>query len=235
MKKTVATLLLGVAALIAAAAHAEDKPVYDRIAFAVSAEKEVVNDVLTATLYAEQQGQDTVALSKTVNEAITWALETAKKEPAVENRTLDYTTTPVYDDNNRISGWQVRQSIQLKSRDSNALSALLGNLQAKLRIEGIAYSVSPEVQAATEDELVGNALAAFKKRAELVKTSMGRSEYRVVRVDVQSANDFPQPFFRMAAMEAGSAAAPAPPPPSLEGGKQKLRVNVQAEIELSLN
>lgn len=233
MKKTVAALLLGVAALIAVAAHAEDKPVYDRIAFAVSAEKEVVNDVLTATLYAEQQGQDTVALSKAVNEAITWALETAKKEPAVENRTLDYTTTPVYDDN-RISGWQVRQSIQLKSRDSNALSALLGNLQAKLRIEGIAYSVSPEVQAATEDELVGNALAAFKKRAELVKTSMGRSEYRVVRVDVQSANDFPQPFFRMAAMEAGSAAAPASPP-SLEGGKQKLRVNVQAEIELSLN
>jgi predicted secreted protein len=34
-------------------------------------------------------------------------------------------------------------------------------------------------------------------------------------------------------MDAAPMAAPAPP--SLESGKQKLKVNVQAEIELSIN
>ena len=56
MKQQLAALLLGMAAW--GVTHAADTPVYDRIAFTVSAEKEVPNDVLTAVLYAEQQGQD---------------------------------------------------------------------------------------------------------------------------------------------------------------------------------
>ncbi|HRJ52739.1 MAG TPA: SIMPL domain-containing protein [Candidatus Thiothrix moscowensis] len=230
MKKQLAALLLGMFALNAA--HAEEsKPVYDRVAFSVNAAKEVPNDVLSAVLYAEQQGQDTVAMADAVNQAITWAMAIAKQESAVESRTLNYTTNPVYADG-RISGWQVRQSIQLKSKDSKVLSGLLGKLQEKLRIEGINYSVSPEMQAETEKALIDQALKNFKDRAEQLKTGMGRAEYRVVRLDVQSVgNDFPQPMYRMAAMEA----AGAPAPPSLEGGKQNLQVNVQAEIELSIN
>jgi predicted secreted protein len=230
MKKQFAALLLGLSAL--SAAHAEDKPVYDRIAFAVSAQKEVPNDMLSAVLYAEQQGQDTAAMADSVNQAITWAMDIAKKETAVENRTLDYTTNPSYTDG-RVTGWQVRQSIQLKSKDSKVLSGLLGKLQEKLRIQGINYTVSPEVQTSTEDELINTALANFKKRADQIKTSMGRAEYRVVRLDVQAVGgESPQPpMYRMAAMSADAA----PAPPSLEGGKQNLQVNVQAEIELSIN
>lgn len=230
MKMPLAALLLGLSVL--GVVHAEDKPVYDRVAFSVSAEKEVPNDVLSAVLYAEQQGQDTVAMADSVNQVITWAMGIAKQEAAVESRTLDYTTNPIYTDG-RISGWQVRQSIQLKSKDSKALSGLLGRLQEKLRIEGISYAVSPEVRTQTEKLLIEEALKNFKARAEQVKAVMGRTEYRVVRLDVQSANDFQPPMMRMAAMEAAVAAAPAPP--SLESGKQNLKVNVQAEIELSIN
>lgn len=229
MKKSIAALLLGLAAL--STAHAEDKPVYDRIAFAVTAAKEVPNDMLAAVLYAEQQGQDTAAMADAVNQSITWALELAKPETAVESSTLNYTTNPVYTDG-RVTGWQVRQSIQLKSKDSKVLSGLLGKLQEKLRIEGINYSVSPEVRAETEKTLIDQALKNFKDRAEQLKTGMGRAEYRVVRLDVQAiGGESPQPpMYRMAAMSADAA----PAPPSLEGGKQNLQVNVQAEIELSL-
>lgn len=233
MKTTLAALLLGMAAL--GSAHAEDsKPVYDRIAFAVNASQEVSNDVLTAVLYAEQQGQDTVAMADTVNQAISWALALAKQQTAVESRTLNYTTNPVYTDG-RVTGWQVRQSIQLKSKDSKVLSGLLGQLQEKLRIEGINYSVSPEVQTATEKTLIEQALKNFKERAEQLKTGMGRAEYRVVKLDVQAVgNEFQPPLYRMAAMDTAGA-APAPAPPSLDSGKQNLQVNVQAEIELSIN
>lgn len=233
MKTTLAALLLGMTAL--GTAHAEDtKPVYDRIAFAVNASQQVANDELTAVLYAEQQGQDTAAMANTVNQAITWAMELAKQQTGIESRTLNYTTNPVYTDG-RVTGWQVRQSIQLKSKDSKALSGLLGQLQEKLRIEGISYSVSPEVQANSEKALIDQALKNFKERAEQLKTGMGRAEYRVVKLDVQAVgSDFPQPLYRMAAMDAAGA-APAPAPPSLDSGKQNLQVNVQAEIELSIN
>lgn len=229
MKTYLVALLLGLSTLTA---HAETAPTYDRIGFSISAEKEVANDVLTATLYAEQQGQDTTTMADSVNQAITWAMDIAKQESAVVSRTLNYTTNPVYE-NGKVSGWKVRQSIQLESQDSKVLSGLLGKLQEKLRIEGINYSVSPEVQAKTEEELINQALASFKQRAEQIKAGMGRNEYRVVRIDIQSmGGDYPQPaLYRMAAMEA----SPAPAPPSLEGGKQNLQVNVQAEIELSLN
>jgi len=229
MKMLVAAVLLGLSAL--SAAHAEDKPVYDRIAFTVNAEKEVPNDLLTAVLYAEQQGQDTAALADSVNQSITWALGIAKPETAVASSTLNYTTNPVYTDG-RVTGWQVRQSIQLKSKDSKILSGLLGKLQEKLRIESINYSVSPEVQADTEKTLIDQALKNFKARADQLKAGMGRAEYRVVKLDVQAVNgESPQPpMYRMAAM----AADAAPAPPSLEGGKQNLQVNVQAEIELSI-
>ncbi|MEN9501899.1 MAG: hypothetical protein RI964_1184 [Pseudomonadota bacterium] len=228
MKKQIAALLLSLAAI--QAAQAEDKLPYERVAFSVSASKEVPNDVLTAVLYAEQQGRDTAALADAVNQAITWAMDTAKQEKAVESRTLDYTTNPQYEDS-KVVGWQVRQSIQLKSQDSKALSTLLGKLQEKLHIDGISYSVSPTVQASTEDELVNTALANFKKRAEQIQTQMGRKEYRVVRLDVQSAGDFPQPpMYRMAAAEMSSDKVAAP---NLESGKQTLKVNVQAEIELA--
>lgn len=229
MKQQLAALLIGIAAW--GVTHAADTPVYDRIAFSVSAEKEVPNDVLTAVLYAEQQGQDTVAMADAVNQAITWAIDVAKQETTVETSTLDYTTNPMYTDS-RITGWQVRQSIQLTSKNSKALSGLLGKLQEKLRIEGIHYRVSPEVQNSTEEELINTALANFKKRAEQIKTSMGRAEYRVARIDVQAANDFQPPMMRMAAMD--SVAMAAPVAPELESGKQKLKVNVQAEIELSI-
>ena len=190
--------------------------------------------MLTAVLYAEQQGQDTAALANTVNQTTTWALDIAKQANTVTSRTLDYTTNPIYGENGKVSGWQVRQSIQLKSQDSKALSGLLGQLQEKLRIEGISYSVSPDVQASTEKALIDQALKTFKERAEQMKTGMGRQEYRVVRLDVQAANDYFQPPIMMRAM-ADAAPAAAPAPPSLEGGKQNLQVNVQAEIELSIN
>jgi predicted secreted protein len=183
MKRTLVALLMGIIAL--GSAHAEEKITYDRIAFTVSAEKEVPNDTLSAVLYAEQQGQDTAAMADSVNQAISWAMDIAKQASGVESRTLDYTTNPQYTDG-RITGWQVRQSIQLKSHDSKALSTLLGKLQEKLRIETINYSVSKELQTSTENELINTALDNFKKRAEQVKTTMGRAEYRVVRLDVQA-------------------------------------------------
>lgn len=232
MKKLLAVLTFS---LLPVWAQAESTPTYDRIAFDVSAEVEVENDTTIATLYSRAEGQDVNAISAKVNEAIAWALAEAKKVDTVESRTLNYTTHPSYDNKGRISGWQVRQSIRLKSTNAKDLSNLLGTLQEKVSIESVKYALSRSVQRKIEDQLIGDALANFKRRATQVKENMGRDEYRVVKLKVRSANDYgaPQPYLMEAApMMRAAKAAPAP---VLSAGKQTLRVNVSAEIELSLN
>lgn len=225
-------LSLTLLAAFTAPVNAETPLPYERVAFVVSAEKEVENDVLTAILSASQTGQDTVQLADEVNQAVAWALETAKKQTAVQSRTLGYTTNPVYRDQ-RVDGWQVSQRLELKSKDSKALSSLLGELQTKLRIESVNYSISTEVQKATEEQLINEAMDGFKQRAAQVQKNMGRANYRVVRMDIQTAADFPQPY-AMAAAE-GASFSRSVAAPVLEAGKQKVKVLLNTEIELAIN
>lgn len=234
LQRLIQTSLLSGLLLITGHGFADETTSYDRISFAVSAEKEVENDVLTATLFASQTGQNTAELSDTVNKDISWAMAIAGKEGLVESRTLGYTTNPVYK-NGRVDGWQVRQNIELKSKDSKVLSGLLGELQEKLRVQSIAYSISTDVRKATEETLISEALASFKNRAAQVQANMERSEYRVVQLDIQTAGDFPQPMFRGARAEGMMMADAAPAAPNLNAGKQKVRVSVNVQIELSAN
>ena len=213
---------------------AAESPAYDRIAFSVNAEKEVENDVLTAVLFASQTGQDTATLSDSVNQDIAWAMDISQQEDAIQSRTLGYMTNPVYT-NGRVDGWEVRQSIELKSKDSKILSGLLGSLQTKLRIESISYSISTEVRKATEELLISEALAGFKNRAAQVQANMNRAEYRVVHLNIRTASDSPQHGIRMARGSAMMMAESAPAAPSLDAGKQKVHVTIDAEIELSVN
>ncbi len=234
LQKLIQTSLFSGLLLIAGHSFAAEAISYDRISFAVSAEKKVENDVLTATLFASQTGQNTAELSDTVNKDISWAMAIAGTEGLIESRTLGYTTNPVYK-NGRVDGWQVRQSIELKSKDSKVLSGLLGELQEKLRVQSIAYSISTQVRKTTEETLISEALASFKNRAAQVQANMERSEYRVVQLDIQTAGDFPQPMFRGARSEAMMMSDAAPAAPNLNAGKQKVRVSVNAQIELSAN
>lgn len=232
MKRWLTSVLVVSVLAVAAPTYAEEGTKYDRIAFTVNAEREVENDTAIAVLYAAEEGQESAALSTKVNTAIAWGLAEAKKVNGVEARTLNYTTYPSYDDKGKITGWQVRQNIQLKSTDINAMSTLLGKLQEQLRIESVNYAVSPKVQKQLEDELIAEALGSVKRRAAQVQSNMGRSEYRVVMVNIQSGQQsFVPPAPSYAAMR--TMAADAAPAPALEAGKQTLRVDVSAEIELS--
>lgn len=230
MVQNLPKLLFGAMLLVGlGVAQAAEPLKYDRVSFVVSADEEVENDVLQATLSAAEQGQDTAQLSDKVNQTISWALDIAKQTESIDVRTLGYMTNPQYRDG-RVDGWQVKQSIALKSKDSKALSALLGQLQEKLRVDAINYSVSPEVRKKTEEELIADALANFKQRAEQVRTNMGFGRYRLVDLDIQTASDVQPPIAYAAASSRMQYTKAAPP--TLEAGKQSIRVSVRAEIEL---
>jgi len=224
-------LILLVAWLLSAPLQAEEQPPrYDLVNLSAEASAETDNDTLIAVLYAQKEGGDPAALSDAVNRLINDAVALAKQEPSVKLQTLGYQTSPIYQQQ-RLTGWRVRQSLRLESREGERLSGLLSRLQESLALESIGYAVSDERRQAVEEELIKQALGAFQQRAKLVASQLGRPAYRLVELSIQSSGQPVQPMRMRATMMAMEASVAAP---SLEAGTQTLRVEVNGRIELQL-
>lgn len=206
---------------------AEAPLTYDRINLSVSAGESVENDILKAVLFAQQEGNDAARLAREVNRNISRAVEQAKGVTGVKVQTLDYSTSPIYRKQS-ITGWRVRQSIRLESRDAASLSKLIGSLQEHLGVSNITYALSPEGRKAIEDKLIANAISRFKQRAELISNEMEQSGYRMVQMNINSDRITPRPV-QMRAMTMEMKGAPSP---TLEAGSQRVVVNINGTIEL---
>ncbi|RLA32358.1 MAG: hypothetical protein DRR03_08730 [Gammaproteobacteria bacterium] len=209
-------------------AYSDDKPLtYDRVRLNGTASSEVANDTLVAQLYVQREGQEAAPLAAEVNAAIAWGLEQAGAVNGVKAQTLGYQTQPIYQ-NKRLSGWRVRQSLRLESREPDRLAKLIGSLQARLAVQSVGYEVSPARQRKAQDALIVEAIAAFRARAELVRNELGAAGYRLVELNVNSGGPGPRPRQAMAAMEMRAASAP----PALEPGTRDISVTVNGIIEL---
>lgn len=216
-------------ALLWFAARAEEAPTYDRVSISVSEQDEIANDTLIAVLYVQREGTKQSEVADAVNKTMRAALDTARAVDAVNVQTLGYVTSPVYN-RETITGWRARQSLRLDSGDSVALTQLVGTLQETLAVESITYAVSPAARRSAETRLIVAAMQAFKQRATLVATQLGRTGYRIVHVDV-SAGGFAPPPMPMRAMAMARAAEIAPP--AVEAGEQTLSVTISGTIEVS--
>lgn len=225
-------LLIGLICLILAQPLAADEsPIrYDQIDLGAQASMEVDNDTLIAVLYAQQEGGDLGDLTDSVNRAITQALGQAKAAQGVTVQTLGYQTSPIYQQQ-RLTGWRVRQSIRLESRQSERLGQLLGQLQSTLALDSLSYAVSTERRQSVEDRLIEQAIDAFQKRARLVTERLGHQRYRLVEMSINTSGQTPQPMRLRASMMAMEKSVAAP---SLEAGSQNIRVDVSGRIELQV-
>lgn len=206
---------------------AEEGARYNQIHFQVERSRPVENDRMQATLNVTAEDENTARLADQINRTMTWALKTAKAQRKVEARTTNYQTYPVYD-KNKIRRWRGTQELRLEGTDFTELGSLVGQLQERLQVTSINFSLSPAQRAAAEDEMITQALEAFKQRAELVRKQLAAKGYRIVDVFIDTGGA--QPVMRRAA--AMDAAAEAVAPPALQGGTSILTVNVRAIIEL---
>lgn len=205
----------------------EQVTTYNRINLSVSAQQEVDNDTLVAVLFAQEEGQNATRLANTVNRNISSAVSKAKLVKGIKVQTLDYTTNPTYRQQS-VSGWRVRQSIRLESKEAAVLSELIGSLQKDLGVSSIRYTLSPQSRRDIEDELISEAIARFNSRAQLISKEMGRQTHKLVQMDINGSGRSPQPQARMARMDRSMGASA----PTLEAGTQVVTVNIHGTIEL---
>jgi predicted secreted protein len=216
--------------MLPAQLQAADEPLrYDQVNLSAEATQETDNDTLIAILSAQKEGSDTAALSDRVNKLIGQAVAEAKKEPDIKLQTLGYQTSPTYQQQ-RLTGWRVKQSLRLESRNSELLSQLLSRLQGSLALESISYAISDEQRKEVEEALITQALDAFQQRARLITKQLGRDSYRLVEMRIINSGQSAPPM----RMRASSMLMEAAAPPTLEAGTQTLRVEVSGTIELQL-
>ena len=226
-----AALVAATIATTSAAAH-DATPTYDRVSFRVSATSEVDNDTLVVVMYHQRDGQHPTSMADDVNRTIAWAVDLARQTNGIKVQTLQYRQEPVYR-NQSISSWRVRQSIRLESSDVTTLSRLVGELQERLSVSSLRYTISPEVRRDVEDELITLALGRFGRRGKLIADELGRSDYRIVTMDVSTSGGSPAPV-RMRAVSVMSESSKVTAP-TLEPGVQSVTVQVSGTIALEVS
>ena len=209
---------------LGAQAHDESSE-RNQVSFSVDASREVANDRVRATVGVTEEGSDPAALAERVNQTMTWALGVAKAAVGVKAQSGAYQTQPVYD-KGQIRRWRASQDLILQSHDVAAVVELIGTLQGRLLLRGIDFHVSAERRRQVEGELIQEGLAAFRERAELVRKSLERRGYTIVRINVATRAAPPRSRgLRQVQAEAVSV-------PALASGESTVTVSISATIEL---
>lgn len=194
------------------------------------AQREVANDLLYAVLYVELNDADAARLAAQLNRVTGDALKAAGDFKTVRTRSGTTSTYPLYDRNQKPGGWRGRSEIRLESRDFEAAARLIGRLQSSMQLLSVSFGVSRQYKVDTENEIIGEALQAFRARAEIVRRALGGQGYVLQRMQIATGSSAPPPRPLARAMAAGAAAEMAPP--QFEGGMSTITVNVSGTIRV---
>ena len=205
---------------------AEEALRYNQVHFQVERTRAVDNDRMQAVLSTTAEDDNTARLADQINKTMDWALKAAKTKTKIEVRTGGYRTHPVYD-KDKIRRWRATQELIIEGSDFAELGGLIGQLQERLQVTSINFSVSAEKRRAVEDDLIAQSLEAYKQRAELVRKQLAAKSYRIVDISINTGGGQPVPLMRGLAMESASVA-----PPALEAGTSTLTLMVGGTIEL---
>jgi predicted secreted protein len=139
-------------------------------------------------------------------------------------------TYPVYDRNNKQTGWRGRAEIRLESKDVQAMGDLIGRLQASMQLGGVRFSVSPELRRQVENELMIEAVAAFRARADIARQALNGGSYKIRRISLNTGGFAPPPVPVARAM--APAAADTVVAPNFEAGWTTVQVGASGTIEV---
>ena len=214
----------------AAAAGADTEPRYNQVRLQSQQSESVSNDTMHVTLQTYAEMQDPARLAARINQEMEWALANAQEVEGVKVSTGSYQTWPVTR-KEVTTGWRGQQTLILESRDTEVLSRLTGQLQEKLQIKSMNFTVSDEKRVAVENRLIDIALNAFKERARIVGDNLKADGYRIVEVNVGTTTQRPPVMYqaRMATLSSAAGEAVA-----VEGGESDVRVTVNGTIELHI-
>jgi predicted secreted protein len=201
------------------------------LSLSAQASAEVPQDVVTISLFYEQEANDPSSLTSTLNQRADTALQRAKGVAGVTARSGQFSIFPSTDRDGRISAWRGRTEVVLESHDFAAASKLAGDLASVMQVGNVQFSLSPEAQRAAEQKLSGEAIASFRDQALSATRAFGFSTYTIRDVNVGHTGIMPRPMMMMSARAASADAKMSSPVP-IEGGTSTVTVNVSGSVQM---
>ncbi|MGX1125306.1 hypothetical protein CYD26_22495 [Pseudomonas sp. FFUP_PS_473] len=229
-----AAMLLA-AGLMASLPVLAEEPRYNQVSLRAEVSKEVARDLMSVTLYSEAQNSDPGKLAAEITRTMNKALEQARSVKDIKISQGSRNSYPIYDTKGqRITGWRERAELRLESTDFPALSKLTGELLQDLKMAGMDFAIAPATRKASEDELLKDAVNAFKSRAQLATEALGGKGYKVLNLNLNSSG-YPQPYARgPVMMMKASMDAEAAPSPQVEAGTSQVSMNADGTIEVQM-
>lgn len=226
-------LALGIGLPATPAAGQEETHPPGRVHLAVDAERPVANDRAVAALELTDEDDDPAELADRVSRRVQAALDRARQEPGVEVRTGGIQTRPVYHEG-ELRRWRASQRLVLETERLDALPALLGELQSDVPLASVDFTVSRKARRAAEEELIAEALTAFRDRAQRVGETLGARGVTLheLHVDTGAGVPPPRPYDGRTVMMESAAADQAAPP--LAAGTSRVTVTVRGAVQLDL-
>ena len=229
-----AAMLLA-AGLMASLPVLAEEPRYNQVSLRAEVSKEVARDLMSVTLYSEAQNSDPGKLAAEITRTMNKALEQARSVKDIKISQGSRNSYPIYDTKGqKITGWRERAELRLESTDFPALSKLTGELLQDLKMAGMDFAIAPATRKASEDELLKDAVNAFKSRAQLATEALGGKGYKVLNLNLNSSG-YPQPYARgPVMMMKASMDAEAAPSPQVEAGTSQVSMNADGTIEVQM-
>jgi len=212
-----------------ALAQESDSP-RNRIDFQTEVSQILPNDLMRATLSIELSDRNPGQLARALTLAMNESLAKGQAYSTVKLASGNQQSWPIYNEKQRLEGWRGRAELTLESKDFKAAGELLGQLQEKLQLQGLNFVVSEESRLATEKKLTGEAIAAFREKADAVRQAWSAKSYTLVQMNLGSSSGGGYPRPPMVMMM--KAAAESAPVADIAGGDSRVSVSVNGSIEL---
>lgn len=214
----------------AALANERPEPA-SRVSLQAAATAEIPNDTMRALMFTEAEDANASKLADLVNRTLTDATKTARGTTGVKVRTGSYQTYPVYDNRSRIARWRIRADLSIESTDFKAMATLLAKLQGAMGLTGIEFYASEDSRRKVENELMIEAIADFRRRADVATRALGGSSYVIRELVINPDNVMapePRPMMSARASPALTDVSPA----QLEAGTTRINVIVSGTVEV---
>ncbi len=221
-------ILLCTLMVLSLSVRAED-PSYNRIDFQVEAARTISNDLLSTSMSVEFQDKRPAKVTQQLNSALNAALKKAAAFENVKTSSGTQNTYPVYGSDNEIDAWRGHGEIRIESHDFKAASELIMQLQSTMQLSDVQFGVAPATRAATESELITEAIKAFQSRAEAIQKAMGAKRHKTVHMSINTGGM--QARYPVAMMRS-AVATDAAPAPEFASGESRLSVQINGTIEL---
>jgi predicted secreted protein len=211
-------------------------PPQNVVSLSAAASQQVPQDWLTVVLATTREGADATALQSQLKQALDAALTEARRTARgagpqeLEVQTGGFSLNPRYGRDGRMSGWSGRAELVLQGRDTAAIAALTGRIQT-LTVASTGFSLSREAREKVEAQVVAEAIARFRARADEVSRQFGFAAWSLREVGVQTdvPMGVPQPRLRVASAMVASADEALP----TEAGKATVSATVSGSVTLS--